>query len=266
MTIISVKPAGALPINFSPQVVPFDAAASFGLGVTLTASGYAEARLLHRVGSGRMEVSLMLNVSSVALGSANEFYQFFLLGSYDPSFANGNLDILAAYDIAATAALRLLPTIPGANPAIPDVGLSAAQFVVPFSNQRDTNLFPFINLFVQMAARRQASPSRLGLPLGAARKCKHSALGFRASALRMDGSRGWALRLPSASPVKVRITPMSSRNELPRSPPVSMRGGHTRAVCQTDWAASTSQRPRTRRTGPRPLSTSARTPPPPPSL
>jgi hypothetical protein len=157
MSIISVKPAGSLPINFSPQAVPFDAAASFGLGVTLTASGYATGSATPIPwGPGRMQGNLMLNVSSVALGSTNEFYQFFLLGSYDPSFANGNLDILAAYDIAATAALRLLPTIPGADPAIPDVGLSAAQFVIPFSNQRDTNLFPFLNLFVQMGG---TSPS-----------------------------------------------------------------------------------------------------------
>jgi hypothetical protein len=161
MTIVSLKPANALPINFSPQAVPFDAAASFALGATLSASAFASGAQASPIawGPGRMQGNLMLNVSSAngitpgttGAPGGTQSYQFFLLGSYDPAFASGNLDILAMYDIAGTSAARDLPTFAGASPAIPDVGLSAAQFVIPFSNQRDVNTFPFLNLFVQIA-------------------------------------------------------------------------------------------------------------------
>lgn len=143
-----------LPVNAPTHAVPYDVAASFGLGVTLTASGYvptAGATGYITMGPGRMEGYWRIDVSAADVSSANETYKMFLLGSNDAAFANGNIDILGMYDIAATAALRDLPTIAAANPAVPDGGLTASSFVIPMSNQRDQFVFEFINMYVLIA-------------------------------------------------------------------------------------------------------------------
>lgn len=146
-----------LPVNAPTNAVPFDAAGSFGLGLTLTASGYAVSQTgFITMGPGRMQGNWRLDISAAAMGSANEFYQFFLLGSNDATFTNGNIDIIGMYDIAATAALRDLPTIAAASPTVPDVGLAASSFVIPFSNQRDQFVYEFINLYCNLGG---TSPS-----------------------------------------------------------------------------------------------------------
>lgn len=146
-----------LPAIAPTHAVPYDVAASFGLGITMTASGYAYPTAggatttnYITMGPGRMEGYWRLDVSAAKVSAGNEFYQFFLLGSNDPAFANGNIDILGMYDIAATAALRDLPTIAAASPAVPDGGLTASSFVIPMSNQRDQFVFEFINLYANI--------------------------------------------------------------------------------------------------------------------
>jgi hypothetical protein len=171
----------SLPNNAPTRSVPFDTALSFGLGVSLTASGWvsgAPANFVNLGGPvspnqsatfpafvGRTQGSWLLQVSAANVASGNEFYQFFLFGSNDPAFGAGNCDLLGAYDIAATAALRLgLPA--GQAAAWPGIGggsagnlsapVSSAIYNIPFSNDRDLFTFQFLNLFVTMGG---TSPS-----------------------------------------------------------------------------------------------------------
>lgn len=141
-----------LPVNAPTHALPFDVAGSFGLAVTQTASGFVLAPPLNvSYGPGRMEGYWNIDVSNAKVSAGNETYQFFLLGSNDINFGNGNCENLGVYDIAATSALRDLPTILAASPAIPDTGLSASRFTRAFSNQSDQFVFQFINLYCLIA-------------------------------------------------------------------------------------------------------------------
>lgn len=142
-----------LPVNAPTHATPYDVAGSFGLAVTLTASGFATGAAGTNVtyGPGRMEGYWRIDVSNAKVSATNETYQFFLLGSNDVNFGNGNCENLGVYDIAATAALRDLPTIMAANPTIPDAGLTASSFVRAFSNQSDQFVFQYMNLYVLIA-------------------------------------------------------------------------------------------------------------------
>jgi hypothetical protein len=163
----------SLPFNTATRSVPFDAAMSFGLGVSLTASGWVSGAATSFVNLGppvtssqsaatpsnvgRVQGTWLLQVASASVASANEFYQFFLYGSNDPAFAAGNADLLGAYDIAATAALRLgdpagqaaaWPGVGGGSGG-GNLGVSSAIYNIPFSNDRDLFTFQFINLFLR---------------------------------------------------------------------------------------------------------------------
>jgi hypothetical protein len=166
---------GQIQQNFNPGVAPFDAALSFGLNVTLTASGFAGGAAPAsnvNLGVGRVQGTWSLLIPTVptagasqnpGFASSNESYQFFLLGSNDPAFGNGNVEILNMHDLAATAALRDLPNVAAAFPtSYPFPGfvggsapvstpLNSVSLQIPFSNQRDAYIFSFVNLFVQIA-------------------------------------------------------------------------------------------------------------------
>jgi hypothetical protein len=84
-------------------------------------------------------------------GSGNEAYQFFLLGSNDPNFSNGNVEVLQIHDLAATSALRDLANICAASPAVPEADVVASLFVKPFVNQLDQYVFQYLQLYCVIA-------------------------------------------------------------------------------------------------------------------
>lgn len=146
--------APPLPFNPPTPVVPLDILATFSLGQVVTASGplgnQNTSISMGGVG-GRFQGQMMLELSAINLASGNEFYQFSLLGSNDPNFGAGNSDLLAFYDIAATAALRLTNTslLTPAAPlvaGITTIQQNALQIVVPFTNQRGQFSFEFFAL------------------------------------------------------------------------------------------------------------------------
>lgn len=140
-----------LPALTPTHAVPFDTAQAFALAQTLTASGYATNENTQvTMGPGRMEGYWVLDIAAINIATGDEYYQFFLLGSNDVNFANGNNEILAAHDFAATAALRLLATIPAASPAEPVVGLNATRHAIPFSNLMGDYVFEYLQLYVKM--------------------------------------------------------------------------------------------------------------------
>jgi hypothetical protein len=146
-----------LPAIAPTQAVPYDTLQAFALNQTLTASGYAT-NVNEQItqGPGRFYGLWALQISAMAMGSSNEYYQFFLLGSNDSSFGSGNIDVLQMYDFAATAALRDLATICAASPTVPDAGLTASEIVRPWTNQSDQYVFEYMQLYVSMGG---TSPS-----------------------------------------------------------------------------------------------------------
>ncbi|MDE2040652.1 MAG: hypothetical protein KGJ45_11650 [Elusimicrobia bacterium] len=132
--------------------VPYDTLQAFCSAQTLTASGYASnLNTQLTMGPGRFNGVWALDVSNVALGSSNEFYQFWLLGSNDAAFANGNIETLAMHDIAATAALRTLANICAVSPTIPEgTGRAGTIFVKPWVNQVGEYVFEYMQLYVLM--------------------------------------------------------------------------------------------------------------------
>jgi hypothetical protein len=146
-----------LPMERPSIAVPFDTLQAFSLSETLSASGYASnVNTQITMGPGRYYGLWALQVSAAAMGSNNEFYQFFLLGSNDPAFGVGNIELLAAHDIAAASALRLLANICAASPSAPDAGYAASAFVKPWTNQVDQYVFEYMQLYCNMGG---TSPS-----------------------------------------------------------------------------------------------------------
>lgn len=138
----------ALTANLIPSEVttfpcPFDATLAFCSAQTVVATGY-----LNNLNSGQLDLggaapvsaagrtdfiwSLLLGATN--FGTADESYTFRLLGSNDVAFGNGNVELLAMHDIAATAALRNLTAILGATPAIPPTNLAGTLFQFPATN------------------------------------------------------------------------------------------------------------------------------------
>ena len=138
-----------LPSLAPTIVMPYDTLQAFCLSQVIVATGYASnVNTQLTMGPGRYNGLWAMNVAAVNMGSANEFYQMFLLGSNDPTFTAGNIEILATHDIAATAALRLLATICAVSPTVPDTGLTASVFVKPWCNQIDQYIFEYLQLYV----------------------------------------------------------------------------------------------------------------------
>jgi hypothetical protein len=142
-----------LPINLPTRSTPWDSALAFGDHVTMTTFGWVPGAAggYITVPRGRFQGLWNLQVFSADVSSTNETYQFFLYGSNDPNFGNGNLDLLGMYDIAATSALRV-PTGVGLGAAWPGLaaGTGAAIYSMPVSNERDVYTFEFINLYCEI--------------------------------------------------------------------------------------------------------------------
>lgn len=140
-----------LPVITPTHAVPYDTLSAFALAQVIAATGYLNnVNLQVPTGPGRMEGYWVLDISSVNIATGDEFYKFFLLGSNDIAFGNGNVEILATHDIAATAALRLLPTIAAASPTIPVTGLNATRHVIPYSNEMGDFTFVYLQAYVLM--------------------------------------------------------------------------------------------------------------------
>jgi hypothetical protein len=164
---LSINPS-LVTRNTPTRSAPIDAAATFCLNSTLTASAWLTGAATSPITlpAGRTQGLWMLqiqNLGNAALfPSNNEFYQFFLYGSNDPNFAAGNCDLLGVYDLAATAALRLgSPAGQGAPFAgfggslisTPPLGLQqpgAAIYAIPVGNDRDIFVLQFMNAFVNI--------------------------------------------------------------------------------------------------------------------
>lgn len=122
----------AIPPEFA---LPVDASLQFASAQTITATGYvnnATAQLT--INPGRQVGLLALDITAMDVSSTNETYAFYLMGSNDVNWGNGNVELLCARDFAAASAGRLVPTILGASPTIPPAGRAGALCAMPFTN------------------------------------------------------------------------------------------------------------------------------------
>jgi hypothetical protein len=145
----------ALPSTVPPATfaIPFDSAAAFCSAQVLTATGFLNnlnsglidlgATSNPAIGgvssAGRYVAAWALNVPAIDFASGDETYRFFLLGSNDVNFANGNVELMAFHDFAAVTAGRLLTPLCGASPANPPF-----TQVVPISNLWQKILYRYL--------------------------------------------------------------------------------------------------------------------------
>jgi hypothetical protein len=98
----------------------------FAEDLTLTATGnvqFAAADVIYKIGPGRMDSVLIVNVTALDVAGADELYDFFLQGSDSPTFASG-IHNLAHLQLGAAALLG-----GGAN-----VASIIGRYEVPFQN------------------------------------------------------------------------------------------------------------------------------------
>ena len=147
--------ANALPSQVPSFAIPYDAQAAFCSAQTLTATGFLNS-IAGVVGTGQLDLgssnlinasssagryvsSWILNITAMDLSSADETYRFFLLGSNDIAFGNGNVELLAAHDFAAVTAGRFITPLLGASP----VNTPSTQ-VLPFTNLMQKIMYRFL--------------------------------------------------------------------------------------------------------------------------
>jgi len=141
----------AMPFNPPSQVGPKDANLAFGTSATfqtLTATGYFGAPTQLDLGVGRFLGYWAIIFSARKVSALNEEYTFFLLGSNDVAWGNGNVEILNVQDFGA---VRTIATIPGASPALPTVGPSGEANYFPFENMKSRIVYRYLRAYVVIA-------------------------------------------------------------------------------------------------------------------
>lgn len=135
--------ASLIPSQITTFPCPYDATRAFCSAQTLTATGY-----LNNLNSGQVDLGgaspisaagrtdgiFNMDITAINMATGDESYTIRLLGSNDAAFGNGNVELLAMHDFAATAALRNLATILGITPAIPPTNLAGTLVQLPFTN------------------------------------------------------------------------------------------------------------------------------------
>jgi hypothetical protein len=142
--------ANALPSQVPTFAVPFDAQGAFCSAQTLVATGFlnnlnsgqidlgaAGSAVVGVSSAGRFVSTWAINATSLDFSSGDETYRFFLFGSNDIAFGNGNVELLAAHDFAAVTAGRFVTPLCGASPA----------------NAPFTQIIPFTNLWQKIVYR-----------------------------------------------------------------------------------------------------------------
>ena len=92
---------------------------------------------------------LALDTTALFVTSADEFYQFYLMGSNDVAFGNGNVELLCAWDFGSASSNRMVTTILGATPTIPPTTRAGAMLAKPFTNMTyDRYVFRYLKLYL----------------------------------------------------------------------------------------------------------------------
>jgi hypothetical protein len=135
--------ANTIPSQVTTFPTPFDATLAFTDTQTLTATGYLNNLNSGQIdlggakpvaAAGRTDFIWNIDITAIDMSSGDETYQLALLGSNDTNFANGNVELLSFYDIAAASSGRVIATLLGATPTIPPTGLGGMLIQKPATN------------------------------------------------------------------------------------------------------------------------------------
>jgi hypothetical protein len=139
-----------LPAVNPEFALPQDSSLLFASAQTLTATGYINnTNAILNVGPGRIVAMLAIDVTALFITTADEFYQFYLMGSNDAAFGNGNVENLMDFDIASASSNRMVTTIMGASPGIPPATRAGALIAKPFTNYTyDRYVFQYLKLYL----------------------------------------------------------------------------------------------------------------------
>src|SRR5262249_2050237 len=143
----------AVPSQIPFQVAPFDInlALSTQPGPqTLTTTGYMGAPAQLDLGQGRVEGYWAIDVTAIDVVTGDERYDFFLLGSNDVAWANGNVEMLVMRNFGGGTG-RAIATILGASPAIPPTGAAGPLTIIPCSTLSQRNVFRYVRGYVQIS-------------------------------------------------------------------------------------------------------------------
>jgi hypothetical protein len=133
----------AIPSQITTFPCPFDAMGAFTDTQTIATTGYLNnlnSGLIDLGGAkpvsavGRVDGIWNIDITTIDVSSNDESYWFALLGSNDSAFGNGNVELLAFYDVAAVTAGRVIATLLGASPTMPPTGLGGMIIQKPFTN------------------------------------------------------------------------------------------------------------------------------------
>lgn len=135
--------ANLIPSQITTYPCPYDATLAFASAQVVTTSGFTVQNVNAQLdlggaapvsAAGRTDFIWSILLTAANFATADESYTFRLLGSNDVAFGNGNCELLAQHDLAATAALRNLTAVLGATPTIPPANLAGTLIQMPASN------------------------------------------------------------------------------------------------------------------------------------
>lgn len=149
----------ALPSIVPGRAVPIDVNLLFAQNQTFTATGP-----LNNGGStvqldilpGRFSGLWVVDLAVLKVSAGNETYQLALLGSNDPAFGAGNVDLLAFHDWAAAASGLVVPSLRAISPVVPTPNESVRRHTIPFSNLIGGYLLRYLQAYLTVGG---TSPS-----------------------------------------------------------------------------------------------------------
>ena len=94
----------------------------------------------------RFDGACVLDVTAINT-SASSVYKIMLVGSNDPSFGSGNVQLLAMTELGIAASLDVLNGI--TTPAPPSVG--GSRYELLFSNEQNNVKYEFVKLYLSIA-------------------------------------------------------------------------------------------------------------------
>lgn len=152
----------ALTPNLIPSQVttfpcPFDAQLAFCSAQTIAATGYLNnlnsgqidlGGSNPQVAAGRTDFILTMDLTAMDFTSGDESYKFYLMGSQDVAFGNGNVEELAYHSFGAVSAGRGVAVIMGASPTVPPTNLAGTIVQLPATNLMQRIYYRYLRLYV----------------------------------------------------------------------------------------------------------------------
>jgi hypothetical protein len=149
--------ANLIPSQITTFPCPFDAQLAFCSAQTIAATGYLNNLNSGQIdlggaapvtAAGRTDFILSMDLTAMDFTSGDESYKFYLMGSQDVAFGNGNVEELTYHSFGAVSAGRGVAVIMGASPTIPVAGLAGTIVQLPATNLMQRIYYRYLRLYV----------------------------------------------------------------------------------------------------------------------